>query len=165
MTTHTTTRFSRDRLVDLSGTILMAQKRGEPIPEGWAFDAQGNPTTDPHEALPPRGTLAPLGGYKGSGLALVVEVLSSVLGGYPPENSSSFFGAFAIDRFVDGDTFFGGLERLVDAMKASAPADGSREVLLPGERGVPVSRVTRTCLRMGGHPETQEGLERAIESG
>lgn len=116
------------------GAVLMAQKRGEPIPEGWAFDAEGNPTTDPFKALPPHGTLAPLGGYKGSGLALVVEVLTSVLGGYPPENSSSFFGAFAIDRFVESGTFYDGLERLVDLMRASAPPDGSREVLLPGER-------------------------------
>lgn len=116
------------------GAILMAQKRGEAIPEGWALDADGAPTTDPNRALPPYGTLAPLGGYKGSGLALVVEILSSVLGGYPPENSSSFFGAFSIDRFVERDTFLDGLEKLVGAMRASAPEDGTREVLLPGER-------------------------------
>jgi LDH2 family malate/lactate/ureidoglycolate dehydrogenase len=116
------------------GAILMARKRNEAIPEGWALDADGSPTTDPHQALPPQGTLAPLGGYKGSGLALVVEILSSVLGGYPPEESSSFFGAFKIDAFTERSDFFGGLEGLVDVMRASAPEDGSREVLLPGER-------------------------------
>ena len=116
------------------GAILMAQKRSETIPEGWAFDANGSPTTDPHRALPPHGTLAPLGGYKGSGLALVVEILTSVLGGYPPEESSSFFGTFSIDAFIECRAFLGGLETLVEAMRACAPEDGSREVLLPGER-------------------------------
>lgn len=116
------------------GAILMAQKRDESIPEGWALDRDGHPTTDPHEALPPHGTLAPLGGYKGYGLALIVEVLTSVLGGYPPEASSSFFGAFAIDHFIDNPSFDEGIERLVDAIQASKPTDEETGVLLPGER-------------------------------
>ncbi|HKF16647.1 MAG TPA: Ldh family oxidoreductase [Candidatus Dormibacteraeota bacterium] len=59
------------------GRILKAARVGEPIPEGWAVDAEGQPTTDPEAAI--EGSLLPLGGHKGFALALLVEVLSGVL--------------------------------------------------------------------------------------
>ena len=61
------------------GRIFAAQKAGRPIPEGWAVDADGAPTTDPDAAL--AGALLPLGGAKGSALALMVEVLAAALTG------------------------------------------------------------------------------------
>jgi LDH2 family malate/lactate/ureidoglycolate dehydrogenase len=61
------------------GHILQAARVGEPIPEGWAVDAEGLPTTDPRAAI--EGSLLPLGGTKGFALALLVEVLSGVLSG------------------------------------------------------------------------------------
>jgi L-2-hydroxycarboxylate dehydrogenase (NAD+) len=67
------------------GNVLLAQKAGELLPEGWAFDNAGSPTRDPRQALPPHGTLAPLGGHKGYALAVAVEILCGVLGGiWPP---------------------------------------------------------------------------------
>jgi ureidoglycolate dehydrogenase (NAD+) len=61
------------------GKIRAALQRGESIPETWATDAAGNPTTDPKAALD--GLLLPFGGYKGYGLALVVDLLAGVLSG------------------------------------------------------------------------------------
>ena len=64
------------------GKIYDASFRGEPgIPPGWAMDKDGNPTTDTQTAL--AGFMLPLGGYKGSGLALAAEMLTAVLGGGP----------------------------------------------------------------------------------
>lgn len=61
------------------GRILKAARVGEPIPEGWAVDAEGQPTTDPEAAI--GGSLVPMGGDKGFALALLVEALSGVLSG------------------------------------------------------------------------------------
>jgi (2R)-3-sulfolactate dehydrogenase (NADP+) len=82
-------------VIDLSlskvarGNILAAKQRGEAIPEGWAFDAGGQPTTDPDAAL--AGTMAPLGDAKGTALALMVELLAAGLtGGIYAADASSF---------------------------------------------------------------------------
>jgi len=74
------------------GKIMAASQKQQPIPENWAFDAEGRPTTDPDAAL--GGTMAPLGEAKGLGLALMVEVLAAGLTGanYARE-ASSFFDA------------------------------------------------------------------------
>jgi len=61
------------------GKILGAARRGEPIPEGWAVDASGNPTTDAKAAL--EGSLLPIGGGKGYALAVLVEILAGALAG------------------------------------------------------------------------------------
>jgi (2R)-3-sulfolactate dehydrogenase (NADP+) len=72
-------------VIDLSlskvarGKILSAQQRGEPIPQGWALDSNGQPTTDPAAAL--AGTMLPLGDAKGTALALMVEALAAGLTG------------------------------------------------------------------------------------
>lgn len=72
-------------LIDLSlsevarGKVMLAQKAGTPIPEGWALDAEGRPTTDPDAAM--AGTMVPAGGAKGAALALMVELLTAGLAG------------------------------------------------------------------------------------
>lgn len=85
-------------VVDLSlskvarGNIFAASQNGEPIPEGWGFDADGNPTTDPADAL--EGAMAPVGDAKGAALALMVELLAAGLtdANYAAD-ASSFFDA------------------------------------------------------------------------
>lgn len=75
----------RPAIVDMAtsavarGKIAARAKRGEAVPEGWALDTDGRPTTDPQEAL--HGLLAPLGGAKGYALALLVEAMSGGLAG------------------------------------------------------------------------------------
>lgn len=75
------------------GKIMAAKQKGEPIEEGWAFDADGKPTTDATQAL--AGTMAPLGDAKGTALALMVELLAAGLTGanYAYEQSSFFDAA------------------------------------------------------------------------
>ena len=60
-------------------SVRDAAAQGTPLPEGWAVDADGRPTTDPEAALD--GALLPFGGYKGANIALLVELLSSMAGG------------------------------------------------------------------------------------
>lgn len=85
-------------VIDLSlsrvarGKVMHARKTGQSIPEGWALDADGNPTTDPEAAL--AGTMVPIGGAKGTALALMVEILAAVTTGAQfSAGMSSFFKA------------------------------------------------------------------------
>lgn len=71
------------------GTIKVLANRGEPMPEGWVIDPQGNPITDPHRA--DEGFLMPIGGYKGSGLNMAIGLLAGVL-------NRAAFGAEVIDH-------------------------------------------------------------------
>ena len=74
------------------GKLMVAAKKGEAIPLGWALDADGNPTTDPKQGL--EGSMLPMGGVKGAMLALMVELLVTTLTG-------AHFGAEADTFFVD----------------------------------------------------------------
>jgi (2R)-3-sulfolactate dehydrogenase (NADP+) len=122
-------------VIDLSlskaarGRIMVAAEKGEAIPEGWALDAEGRPTTDAKAALD--GAMLPMGEAKGAALVLMVELFAAALTashfGY---EASSFFAADGppprIGQFIlalDGDAFSGGafvdrLETLVAAMLA-----------------------------------------------
>jgi (2R)-3-sulfolactate dehydrogenase (NADP+) len=73
------------------GKIMMAMRKGEKIPEGWALDRDGRPTTDPKEAIE-RGSLFPIGGAKGAMLALMFELICAALTGSAigPEADSFF---------------------------------------------------------------------------
>jgi (2R)-3-sulfolactate dehydrogenase (NADP+) len=83
-------------VVDLSlskvarGSLLLAKQKGEAIPEGWALDRAGRPTTDPDEAI--KGTMVPMGDAKGTALALMVEMLAAGLtGAHFAYEATSFF--------------------------------------------------------------------------
>lgn len=85
-------------VIDLSlskvarGKIMSAGQRGQPIPEGWALDDQGRPTTDPKAAL--AGTMIPMGDAKGTALALMVELLAAgLVGANFGHEASTFLGA------------------------------------------------------------------------
>jgi LDH2 family malate/lactate/ureidoglycolate dehydrogenase len=121
-----------------------SQAGKDTIPEGWAMDSQGKPTTDTATAL--HGLLMPLGGYKGSGLAMMVDILCAVLGGgvmsadvgsvhnlNRPMRTSQMFLAIDVARFLPADEFVGRMKRLAQAAKSSAPAAGFDEVLIAGE--------------------------------
>ncbi|HXT07568.1 MAG TPA: Ldh family oxidoreductase [Roseiarcus sp.] len=73
--------------------VMKRARAGEPIPPGWAFDANGEPTTDPGEAL--KGAMAPTGGYKGVGAALMVEMFAACLAGANPGLVASPFSGTA----------------------------------------------------------------------
>ena len=122
------------------GKILHAKDKGTPIPEGWAIDAEGAPATDPAKVA----TLTPLGGPKGSGLSLMIEVLASVLVSNPAISSvlSGQKGAMngaalalRIGAFADPDVFATQIAELAERLKALPTAQGTDEILMPGERG------------------------------
>lgn len=141
-------------VVDLSlskvarGHVLGAKQRGESIPDDWAFDAQGRPTTDPEAAL--AGTMAPLGGAKGVALALMVELLAAGLTGarFATEASSllddkgdppgigQLMIAFDPQAFSDGAP-----ERFAVLASAIEAQEGAR---LPGSRRVALRRAAET---------------------
>jgi LDH2 family malate/lactate/ureidoglycolate dehydrogenase len=128
-----------------SGKMIVADIEGKAIPLGWALDAAGKPTTNPKAGL--TGVLLPLGGYKGSGLAVMVDVLSAVLSGAMtsphvnelranPEKgqmSGFFFGAIDIASFDDVDAFKAEIDRLIDELKGSKKMEGVEEIFMPGE--------------------------------
>ena len=131
-------------VVDLSlsrvarGNIMAAKQRGEAIPEDWAFDAEGKPTTDPTAAL--KGTMAPLGDAKGVALALMVELLAAGLtGGRYAAEASSFLddvgdppGTGQLILAIDPASFSSdGPERFAALAGAIEGQDGAR---LPGSR-------------------------------
>jgi len=116
------------------GNVLMAQALGRELPEGWAFDAEGRPTRDPEKALPPHGTLAPLGGHKGYTLALAVEILCGVLAGmWPPTPSANLVGALRVESFLPRDTYEESLAALAERVKDNPTRPDFERVRLPGE--------------------------------
>jgi LDH2 family malate/lactate/ureidoglycolate dehydrogenase len=138
------------------GKINQARTKGEPLAEGWALDRDGRPTTDPLAATMP----LPLGGPKGSGLSLMIEFLTGVLGGAgilarvlgPEKSTRNTQNALVIVMDAaalrpDGG-FLDDADALADLIKALPLRDGFDEILLPGERG----RRTEAQRRKQGIP-------------
>jgi LDH2 family malate/lactate/ureidoglycolate dehydrogenase len=94
-------------------------------------------TTDPSQALPPNGTLAPLGGqeagHKGYGLALMVHILCGVLGGSYPGAGGNFLGVLEIEAFGDRASYDLSMKTLVADIKAVPRKASVDEIYLPGE--------------------------------
>jgi LDH2 family malate/lactate/ureidoglycolate dehydrogenase len=155
------------------GKLRQAAQNDTPIPPDWATDDEGRPTTDPHAGM--RGLVLPMAGHKGYGLAVVNELLSAVLPGalLSVEVSTAFLeeGAEAldswrvghlavaldVDAFGDRADYLRRTDELIARCKASRPAPGVAEVMVPGEpewrnreerlrEGVPVSATTRALL-------------------
>ena len=137
------------------GKLNQAKKLGKPIPEGWALDAEGNPTTDPQAAHTP----LPMAGAKGSGLSFMVECLASLIASNPllaeslegtPEGGrhrqNGFVMAIDLAQFGDAEYFKREVDRLVKDLKALPLAENTEEILIPGERG---ARTLERRLREG----------------
>jgi LDH2 family malate/lactate/ureidoglycolate dehydrogenase len=127
-------------VVDLSttqgarGHVLLAARLGKLLPEGWAFDAAGYPTRDPSKALPPHGTLAPLGGHKGYALALAVEILCGVLSGmWPPNGGAILVGTIRVEAFQPLDDYYRSLESLLGEITSGPTAPDTDAILIPGQ--------------------------------
>jgi (2R)-3-sulfolactate dehydrogenase (NADP+) len=124
------------------GKIVTAAQKGEPIPLGWAVDADGNPTTDAKAAL--AGTLVPAGGAKGAALALMVETLAVALTGAnfafeassfldangPPPGAGQLLIAIDPGAFAGAEQFANRFAALAEAIESD---EGAR---LPGSRRV-----------------------------
>ena len=155
------------------GKLKFAAQRGEAIPEGLALDRQGRPTTNGAEAF--EGVVLPMGGVKGAGLSLLMEVLSGVLTGAAfggevrnpftgldgPQGTGHFFLALRADLFMPMETFENRMQILAARIKEQPRAEGFEEILMPGEpearkererltQGIPLTRDVFESLRSEG---------------
>ena len=125
------------------GKIYLARQRRERIPEGWAIDAEGRPTTDPQAAID--GIILPMAGHKGYGIAVAMDMLAGVLSGsaflsavqgpYTEKVSGAghFIIAMNIEAFQPLAQFNARMERFIGELKAVPLAEGAAEVFYPGE--------------------------------
>lgn len=127
------------------GHIRLAARAGEAIPEGWALDRDGYPTTDAAKAL--EGVMLPFAGPKGSALSMLADILGGVLAGAAfagdirdmntdfsaPQDVGHFFLALRIDAFLPPAEFAQRMEHMIARLKALPPVPGVDEVLYPGE--------------------------------
>lgn len=152
------------------GKIMLAAQEGRKIPLTWALDEHGHPTDD--AAIGLRGLVQPLGGYKGYGIALILDVLSGVLMGSsfgslvgqmygPPDQPCGVAHAcmaLKVENFMPLAEFRTRMDELIDQMHGCALADGAERIFVAGEpeveyekdrraHGIPVSPVLAAELR------------------
>ncbi|MDB5808136.1 MAG: putative oxidoreductase YbiC [Betaproteobacteria bacterium] len=126
------------------GKIYLARNKRQPIPEGWAIDKDGAPTTDPQAAID--GIILPMAGHKGYAIAMMVDVLSGVLTGsgflsqvhspYKTDEKSNcghFMIAIDITKFMPLADFNARMEQYIAEIKSVPLAKGYDEVFYPGE--------------------------------
>jgi LDH2 family malate/lactate/ureidoglycolate dehydrogenase len=128
------------------GTIRQYALANKPMPEGWVVNsATGEPITDPKKVS--EGVLLPIGGHKGSGLALMIGLLAGVLNGAAfgrdvidftapgtePSNTGQFVMALDVARFIPPELFAAAMDRHLDELRASRRLPGVDAIRLPGE--------------------------------
>ena len=141
------------------GKIRIYQQKGLALPEGWALDRAGRPTTDPAAAID--GLLVPIGGFKGAGLALVMGVLSSMLSGAAygtelgslrdgpkPGEDGHFVAAIRIAAFEDVARFKARVDKAIQEIHACRLAPGVERTYAPGE----IEHLTRGAYERDGIP-------------
>lgn len=155
------------------GKLKYAAQRGEAIPEGLALDQQGRPTTDGAAAF--EGVVLPMGGVKGSGLSLLMDVLSGVFTGAAfggavknpftgldgPQGTGHFFMALRTDLFMPLEAFENRMQTLSQRVKQQPKAEGFEEILMPGEPEARNEAVRGTK----GIPLTEDVFHALVEEG
>ena len=153
--------------------IVQMDKEGKKLPEGWIIDKDGKPTTDPGE-YEKGGTLLPFGGYKGYGLAMMVETLAATLSGAAMTknvhtwntdencggNVGHFFMALDIAKLGKPDEYKKRVDAMIDEIKSSKKADGVEKIYYPGE--IEMEKMAK-CKETGYVEildETMESIER-----
>ena len=137
-------QFDQSTTTVALGKITMAKAAGQSIPEGWAVDSDGNPTTDPEEAL--KGSLVSMGGYKGWGFGLMAEFLAAGLTGSlasmdvkplkAPTGEPHDLGQYYILIDPSDASAFG--ERIKQVSDAVAAEEGAR---IPGAGKAPMENI------------------------
>lgn len=136
--------FDASTSVVARGKIIVSAHNKEPIPEGWAIDPEGSPTTDPERAL--AGAVLPFGGPKGSAISFIIDILCGVLTGAAfashlntledlakVQNVGHVLAAVRTDLFMSGDMFRERMDAILKMLKAAPSAPGAKRVLVPGE--------------------------------
>ena len=141
------TPFVLDMAMSVSSRGRMRQmaEKKEAIPQGWAVDSEGRPTTDPLEGL--KGFVLPIGLYKGYGLAVAIDILSGILTGAgfsvgvksllqqweEPQHIGHFFIAIDPARFMTWEGFSDRMKQLFDLMRNARRIDREKPIFIPGE--------------------------------
>lgn len=124
--------------------LLVADRLGRAIPEGWITDLEGNPVTDPsvprgRRLVMPLGSTPTASSYKGYGLAVWVDIMCGVLSGngfgvrLPDGQVGHFFGAIAIDAFIPRDEFTAMMDQLLQDLRTTPTIPGADHVTYAGE--------------------------------
>lgn len=146
--------------VAAGGKISVAKIRGQKVPLGWGLDVEGQPTDDPQAVH----SLLPMGGHKGYGLAVMLDVLAGVLSGgrfgamLGMPGHAQFFLALQIERYLPLPEFLARVRQVVEQIHGSDLAPGVARVYLPGEiehelrlarlrEGIPLDSNTIASLR------------------
>ena len=120
------------------GRVTNLKKQGiQEVPEGWCLDSRGKPTVKMDEVA----SVAPMAGYKGYGIAVMVDILSGILFGGATgaraddmqEGPGMIFAALNVEAFSDKDAFYGALDARIDEMKNARCAEGVEKIYMPGE--------------------------------
>jgi LDH2 family malate/lactate/ureidoglycolate dehydrogenase len=127
------------------GYILQAARAGKPIPEGWGVDAEGRPTTDPNAVLE-GGSLAPIAGYKGSGLSIAIDAVLGTISGEGHSHEirgmmdlsglsrvPHLFAAIRIEALMPPEKFRMAINAFTALLRATPRASGVERVWMPGE--------------------------------
>jgi LDH2 family malate/lactate/ureidoglycolate dehydrogenase len=144
------------------GKIYKAKRRNEKIPLDWALDKDGRPTDDPEKAL--EGVMLPMGGPKGSALAIMMDVFSGVLSGsafaghvtnpYDPSKPADvghFLVAIKPDLFIDLEQFKARMDYLYQRVVSCERAAGVARIYFPGE----IEQITQEERSRNGIPYTE----------
>ncbi|NLX97210.1 MAG: Ldh family oxidoreductase [Rhodopirellula sp.] len=138
------------------GNIIAANKAGRPIPDGWALDPEGRPTTDAAAAL--AGTVLTMAGHKGSALAMMVELFCGALAGAAmgsdvgsmykhmdrAQNVGHYFCLIDVAAFMEPAEMQARTDSMIDRVKACRLRPGADEILVPGERAFRKAQNNRT---------------------
>lgn len=149
------------------GKIALAAKTGTTIPQDWAIDADGLPTHDPHKAL--LGSLLPIGGAKGYGLSMFIDILCGLLTGaaagadvkslydnwHDPQNIGHVFLCIDVQRFLPVDAFLQKMDEYIREIKKVPRAAHVAEILIPGE----IEQRKMAAHKQDGIPLTQTVVE------
>jgi LDH2 family malate/lactate/ureidoglycolate dehydrogenase len=156
-----------------AGKLRTAVREGKSIPEGWAIDKEGEPLTDPTKRVFGEGGLLPLGGtpalggYKGFGLGVLVEILCGVLSGSsaiilkkPPATAycEHFFGALRIDSFLPVENFKKSMDEMIEAFEALPTLPGARKIYAAGGYEAEIEK-DRRANGIPLHFKVTEGLQ------
>ncbi|MCI6465355.1 MAG: Ldh family oxidoreductase [Faecalicatena sp.] len=145
------------------GKIRLAEKNGEKIPFGWALNQEGNPTNDPHEAL--LGTMIPIGGYKGYGIAMTIDILAGLLTGnlfagniknlnHSTELSKHGHILMAIDikKLMDYREYLCKIDHLICEIRKCGPVGA---INIPGERSAKAAEQNKEFIQIGDKAVTE----------
>jgi LDH2 family malate/lactate/ureidoglycolate dehydrogenase len=160
------------------GKVQIAAWEGKAMPKGWSLSPEGDYTTDPavasEGALLPLGSFPELASYKGYGLAMALEILGAVLGGSMLDHegqamnrggrmeTSHFFAAIDVKRFVPLEHFKGRMDDLIGAVHNSALAPGAERIYIPGEKELIAER-DRSTNGIPLHPTIEGRLKDVSE--